>query len=163
MTTEPQIEGTPLIAPSSTDHPLYDQIVEACRSVFDPEIPVNIYDLGLVYTIAYLLIIGSGIGLALVLKYKDRMLAPYQTYRGGFVTRAGVLALAAIALGAVARALSTGSRSATMARRQLEALHVARGELEDLKAGRRSVESSRPPPHRGRGARQRQLDPHRRR
>lgn len=46
-----QIEGTPLIRPSSTDHPLYDQIVEACRSVFDPEIPVNIYDLGLVYTI----------------------------------------------------------------------------------------------------------------
>jgi FeS assembly SUF system protein len=52
MSTEPQIEGTPLIAPSSTDHPLYDQIVEACRTVYDPEIPVNIYDLGLVYTIA---------------------------------------------------------------------------------------------------------------
>ncbi|MCK0148704.1 SUF system Fe-S cluster assembly protein [Marivita sp. S6314] len=47
----PQIEGTPLIAPSSTDHPLYDQVVEACRSVYDPEIPVNIYDLGLVYTL----------------------------------------------------------------------------------------------------------------
>ena len=46
-----QIEGTPLIKPSSTDHPLYPQIVEACRSVFDPEIPVNIFDLGLVYTI----------------------------------------------------------------------------------------------------------------
>lgn len=45
------MEGTPLIAPSSTDHPLYDQIVEACRTVYDPEIPVNIYDLGLVYTI----------------------------------------------------------------------------------------------------------------
>ncbi|MCB1405920.1 MAG: DUF59 domain-containing protein, partial [Rhodobacteraceae bacterium] len=45
------IEGTPLIAPSSTDHPLYDSVVEACRTVFDPEIPVNIYDLGLVYTI----------------------------------------------------------------------------------------------------------------
>ena len=45
------LEGTPLIAPSSTDHPLYDQVVEACRSVYDPEIPVNIYDLGLVYTI----------------------------------------------------------------------------------------------------------------
>jgi len=45
------IEGTPLIAPSTTDHPLYDQIVEACRSVYDPEIPVNIYDLGLIYTI----------------------------------------------------------------------------------------------------------------
>jgi len=46
-----QVEGTPLIKPSSTDHPLYPQIVEACRTVFDPEIPVNIYDLGLVYTI----------------------------------------------------------------------------------------------------------------
>jgi len=44
-------EGTPLIAPSSTDHPMYETVVEACRSVFDPEIPVNIYDLGLVYTI----------------------------------------------------------------------------------------------------------------
>ncbi|MFN3824259.1 MAG: SUF system Fe-S cluster assembly protein [Pseudorhodobacter sp.] len=46
-----RIEGTPLIKPSTTDHPLYDQVVEACRTVFDPEIPVNIYDLGLVYTI----------------------------------------------------------------------------------------------------------------
>ncbi|MDG2406866.1 MAG: SUF system Fe-S cluster assembly protein, partial [Paracoccaceae bacterium] len=27
------LEGTPLITPSSTAHPLYDQIVEACRSV----------------------------------------------------------------------------------------------------------------------------------
>ncbi|WP_377506142.1 SUF system Fe-S cluster assembly protein [Octadecabacter sp. R77987] len=46
-----QIEGTPLIAPSTTDHPLYEDIVAACRSVYDPEIPVNIYDLGLIYTI----------------------------------------------------------------------------------------------------------------
>ena len=45
------VEGTPLIQPSSTDHPLYDSIVEACRTVYDPEIPVNIYDLGLVYTV----------------------------------------------------------------------------------------------------------------
>lgn len=49
--TQSQIEGAPLIKPSTTDHPLYDNIVEACRTVFDPEIPVNIYDLGLVYTI----------------------------------------------------------------------------------------------------------------
>lgn len=48
---ETAVEGQPLIKPSSTDHPLYPQIVEACRTVFDPEIPVNIYDLGLVYTI----------------------------------------------------------------------------------------------------------------
>ncbi len=45
------LEGTPLIAPSSTNHPMYDQVVAACRSVYDPEIPVNIYDLGLIYTI----------------------------------------------------------------------------------------------------------------
>ena len=47
--TQP-LEGTPLIAPSSTDHPLYEQITEACRTVYDPEIPVNIYELGLIYT-----------------------------------------------------------------------------------------------------------------
>ena len=46
-----QMEGAPLIRPSSTDHPLHESIVEACRSVYDPEIPVNIFDLGLVYTI----------------------------------------------------------------------------------------------------------------
>ncbi|MFT6931925.1 MAG: FeS assembly SUF system protein [Paracoccaceae bacterium] len=46
-----QLEGTPLIQPSTTDHPLYENVVEACRSVYDPEIPVNIYDLGLIYTI----------------------------------------------------------------------------------------------------------------
>jgi FeS assembly SUF system protein len=45
------MEGAPMIAPSSTDHPMYDDIVMACRTVFDPEIPVNIYDLGLIYTI----------------------------------------------------------------------------------------------------------------
>lgn len=45
------LEGTILIKPSSVDHPLYDSVVDACRSVYDPEIPVNVYDLGLVYTI----------------------------------------------------------------------------------------------------------------
>ena len=45
------LEGTPLIKPSSTDHPLFDAVVDACRTVYDPEIPVNIHDLGLVYTI----------------------------------------------------------------------------------------------------------------
>lgn len=44
-------EGEPLIGPSSTAHPLYDDVVEAAKSVFDPELPVNIYDLGLVYRI----------------------------------------------------------------------------------------------------------------
>ena len=45
------LEGAPLIAPSTTDHPLHEAVVDACRTVFDPEIPVNIYDLGLIYTI----------------------------------------------------------------------------------------------------------------
>ena len=46
-----KLEGSPLIAPSSNEHAIYDTIVEACKSVYDPEIPVNIYDLGLIYTI----------------------------------------------------------------------------------------------------------------
>jgi len=46
-----KLEGSPIIAPSSTEHAIYDTIVEACKSVYDPEIPVNIYDLGLIYTI----------------------------------------------------------------------------------------------------------------
>jgi len=51
MSTE-QNEGDLLIKPSSTDHPLYEPLVEACKTVYDPEIPVNIYDLGLIYTIS---------------------------------------------------------------------------------------------------------------
>ena len=46
-----KVEGAPLIRPSTTDHPMYEAVVDACKTVFDPEIPVNIFDLGLVYTI----------------------------------------------------------------------------------------------------------------
>ena len=52
MDGDTPMEGAPLIAPSTTDHALYEDVVAACRSVYDPEIPVNIYDLGLIYTIA---------------------------------------------------------------------------------------------------------------
>jgi FeS assembly SUF system protein len=51
MSIEAPVEGTPLIAPSSTNHPLYESVVDGIRTVYDPEIPVNIYDLGLIYTI----------------------------------------------------------------------------------------------------------------
>ncbi|RMH49009.1 MAG: SUF system Fe-S cluster assembly protein [Alphaproteobacteria bacterium] len=51
MDADRPAEGDPLIRPSTTDHPLYEAVVDACRTVYDPEIPVNIYDLGLVYTI----------------------------------------------------------------------------------------------------------------
>ena len=44
-------EGTPIINPSSEDHPLYETICDACRTVHDPEIPVNIFELGLIYSI----------------------------------------------------------------------------------------------------------------
>ena len=50
-TIKPNVENVSLIKPSSTDHPLYQEVVNACKSVFDPEIPVNIFDLGLIYTI----------------------------------------------------------------------------------------------------------------
>ena len=44
--------NSPLPMTSSTfAHPLYESVVEACRTVFDPEIPVNILDLGLIYSI----------------------------------------------------------------------------------------------------------------
>lgn len=33
------------------DHPLCEQIIKALRDVYDPEIPVNIYELGLIYDI----------------------------------------------------------------------------------------------------------------
>ena len=45
------LEGAPLIAPSSVAHPMYETVVEACRSVYDPEIPVDIYELGLIYKV----------------------------------------------------------------------------------------------------------------
>ena len=51
MSKDAPLEGPPLIAPSSIEHPLYDSVVESIKTVYDPEIPVNIYDLGLIYTI----------------------------------------------------------------------------------------------------------------
>ncbi len=51
MSEDAPVEGTPLIAPSNTEHPLYENIVESIRTVYDPEIPVNIFDLGLIYTV----------------------------------------------------------------------------------------------------------------
>ncbi len=46
-----QEAGEDLVAPSSSGHPLFDDVVEAIRTVYDPEIPVNLYDLGLIYRI----------------------------------------------------------------------------------------------------------------
>jgi FeS assembly SUF system protein len=50
---EPQfdMEAEPPSVDSPRDHPLLPGIVAALKGVFDPEIPVNIYELGLVYKI----------------------------------------------------------------------------------------------------------------
>ena len=34
-----------------SDNELENQVVDALRSVYDPEIPINIYDLGLIYNV----------------------------------------------------------------------------------------------------------------
>ncbi len=41
--------GSPL--PEGTPVASKDEVIEALRTVYDPEIPVNIYDLGLIYTL----------------------------------------------------------------------------------------------------------------
>jgi FeS assembly SUF system protein len=43
---EQQPENT---APSAPGGDLYESVIDALKSIFDPEIPVNIYDLGLIY------------------------------------------------------------------------------------------------------------------
>ena len=37
------------LAPGQPDGALYDGVIEALKDIYDPEIPVNIYELGLIY------------------------------------------------------------------------------------------------------------------
>lgn len=39
------------VAPAAAQNGLTDEIIGALRTIYDPEIPVNIYDLGLIYRI----------------------------------------------------------------------------------------------------------------
>jgi len=51
---QPQIEsssGGGDASATSSDAPLEERIVEALKTVYDPEIPVNIYELGLIYDV----------------------------------------------------------------------------------------------------------------
>lgn len=50
---QPQVESSSGgDAPAtSSDAPLKERIVEALKTVYDPEIPVNIYELGLIYDV----------------------------------------------------------------------------------------------------------------
>ncbi|MBC6438865.1 MAG: DUF59 domain-containing protein [Rhodospirillales bacterium] len=47
----PDEDIDPRSIPQEEGEPLIGDIVDAIRTVFDPEIPVNIYDLGLIYAI----------------------------------------------------------------------------------------------------------------
>lgn len=44
-------DNEPDVSGNFRDHPMCDAVTGALRQVFDPEIPVNIYDLGLIYRI----------------------------------------------------------------------------------------------------------------
>lgn len=54
-TTEDLPGATPEAATESSAHagdsPVRDQVIEVISSIYDPEIPVNIYELGLIYDI----------------------------------------------------------------------------------------------------------------
>lgn len=50
-TTDDRADSEPQVTGNFREHPLCDIITGALRQVFDPEIPVNIYDLGLIYRI----------------------------------------------------------------------------------------------------------------
>ncbi len=45
----PEAEPPQVVAPR--DHPAWPAVAKAMRTVYDPEIPVNIYELGLIYTV----------------------------------------------------------------------------------------------------------------
>jgi len=47
----PQTQDTAVNAQTLPDEPLRENLIAALRTVYDPEIPVNIYDLGLIYAL----------------------------------------------------------------------------------------------------------------
>jgi FeS assembly SUF system protein len=49
VSQKPKVDETPDLQTFLSDHELEEKIVEAIKSVYDPEIPVNVYDLGLIY------------------------------------------------------------------------------------------------------------------
>ena len=51
METALSTPETPSASQAATAPSLEDQIVEAIKTVYDPEIPVNIYELGLIYNV----------------------------------------------------------------------------------------------------------------
>lgn len=55
---EDEADFTPPFVDAPVSHPMWRDVREKLRTVFDPEIPVNVYELGLVYRVE----IGEGNG-----------------------------------------------------------------------------------------------------
>jgi FeS assembly SUF system protein len=51
MSNQPHAAVTSAQAPSIPTEQVKDNVIAALRTIFDPEIPVNIYDLGLIYNL----------------------------------------------------------------------------------------------------------------
>jgi len=51
MTEQPASVATPSAIPQAELDKLTDQLIEKLKTVFDPEIPVDIYELGLIYDV----------------------------------------------------------------------------------------------------------------
>ena len=43
------LQPAPAVTPGEIGSDLYERVVDALKEIYDPEIPVNIYDLGLIY------------------------------------------------------------------------------------------------------------------
>ena len=50
----PQILFAEGVAPNEVSEELTERIIDAIKKVYDPEIPVDIYELGLIYVIEFL-------------------------------------------------------------------------------------------------------------
>lgn len=50
----PQILFAEGVAPNETSEELVERIIDAVKKVYDPEIPVDIYELGLIYAVEFL-------------------------------------------------------------------------------------------------------------
>jgi len=48
LAQQPRPEAPAVVEPGGD---LYEQVIEALKDIYDPEIPVNIYDLGLIYDV----------------------------------------------------------------------------------------------------------------
>ena len=56
--TETPFDEEAMIEPTHVDadksHPMWKEVRDAMRDIYDPEIPVNVYELGLIYAVKFL-------------------------------------------------------------------------------------------------------------